>query len=645
VPEVAKFPAGLVLDSMFEHMPDMVFVKDATELRFVMVNRAAEDLLGIDRRDLIGKNDYDFFPTAEADFFTAMDREVLTTGELREAFEEPIHTPYGVRYLHTRKVAVRDADGQPLYLLGLSRDVTEQRAARLAAETRERQVNLLLSTFPGIVWTADEDQRLTSIAGARLDELGLAVITLGHSVAQSLPGAEHSDIVDLHRAAQEGEYVDYEFTKGGLTFEVALRPQTQGHNRGTIGLAVEVTERRRLEEERLQVRLERVQRMESLGVLASGIAHDFNNLLVSILGHASLAQARLPADAPAQADLRRVRTAAERAGDLVRQILSLSKRKPLQHVSVDLSELAWEVADLLRVTFSRKAVLITDLAAGLPLVAADPGQLRQIAINLLTNAADALPGGAGTIRLSTDEHHVDAKTAAAMEARPPLSAGHYVRLAVRDDGVGMDDDTRNRMFTPFFSTKQSGHGLGLAAAYGIVRQARGGIRVESAAGVGTTIEVYLPTSAAAPAVLAPPAESQINTDSPGAMGVLVIDDEELVRDLARAVLTFSGHKVCTAANGSEAMAILGRGPQEIDLVILDLTMPGVDGGQIFKQLRMIAPDVPVLVSSGFALEDARRQVAGVGVGYLPKPYTAGQLLDAVRAELRHANERRTVPPG
>lgn len=637
------------LGSIVENIPNMIFVKDAAELRFVRFNRAGEELLGYERAELLGKNDFDFFPPEQAAFFTAKDREVLANGKLVDIVDEPLDTAMrGRRFLHTKKIPILDDEGRPLYLLGISEDVTErkQAAETLAARTqelartnvelriaqtelreREQELEVLLSHFPGAVWSCDRDLRIASTAGARAEELGLAADqVVGRSIVaqfQDTPGLE-----EAHAAALEGGVGTYEFESGARIYEVQVEPLD---GRGVLGVALDVTERRRVEIQRMDVRLQEAQKLESLGLLAGGIAHDFNNLLVGILGNASLALMKLPQTSPARRSIERIELSADRAADLTRQMLAYSGKGRFRIERLDVSTLVGEMANLLEVSISKKAKLVFDFSSQPAVIDADGAQMRQLIMNLITNASDAIGDKPGTITLITRVTHCDARYLAATYLHEELPEGDYVVMDVCDSGAGMSQDVKRRMFDPFFSTKESGHGLGLAATLGIIRGHKGAVSVYSEEGRGTTIKVLIPES---PGAHAEGAQRPVSAPLPRAPShkrrVLVVDDEETVLDLATQVLTSGAYEVLTAHDGVAALELYESRTQPIDLVVLDLTMPRMSGEETFRALRAMDPKVRVILSSGYNQDDASSRFGGKGlVGFLQKPYRARDLLDIV----------------
>ncbi len=401
-----------------------------------------------------------------------------------------------------------------------------------------------------------------------------------------------------------------------------------------FGTIQDVTERTQAEAERLELerRLLHAQKLESLGVLAGGIAHDFNNLLLAILGHLDLALGDLPADSPAHASIRHSARAALRATDLTRQMLAYSGRGKFVLSRLDLSALVEENIHLFRTTLARKATLTLDLQAALPPVQADAGQIQQIIMNLLTNASDAVGDEPGVILLRTGVEHCSAAYLRQGRLDDRLAPGAYVYLEVTDTGCGMDAATQQRLFDPFFTTKKNGRGLGMSAILGIVRGHKGAIMLDSEPDVGTTIRVLLP--AAGDPEVAETAGAKAGdaaADSHAFEGaVLVVDDEEMVRTVCTAILQRLGWDVLTAADGLEAIRVLSERTAEIGAIILDLSMPNMDGFTACRRLVQIKPEVRIVFSSGYDSRDALQHHADNGrAGFVQKPYTLENLQRAL----------------
>ncbi len=389
---------------------------------------------------------------------------------------------------------------------------------------------------------------------------------------------------------------------------------------GVTFTVLDITERRRADAERraLEVRMLQTQKLESLGVLAGGIAHDFNNILMAVLGHADLAQGALAPESPARENIVEIEKAARRAADLCRQMLAYSGKGRFVIASLDLNEVIHEMEHILQVSVSKKAALRFSFNPGLPPVEADVAQLRQVIMNLVINASEALQEARGVITLATGTIDCDRGYLRSLSLDENLSEGRYVFIEVTDTGKGMDAETQRRIFEPFFTTKFTGRGLGLAAVLGIVRGHKGGIKVYTEEGKGSTVKVIFPAgSAPLTAVDAPLAAA-----SGGGSGtILLADDEESVRNVGRQMLERLGFKVLLATNGRHAIEVFTAHKAEVSCILMDLTMPEMDGEEAFREIRRIDPRVRVLLSSGYNEQEAVQRFVGKGLaGFLQKPY-------------------------
>ncbi len=392
-------------------------------------------------------------------------------------------------------------------------------------------------------------------------------------------------------------------------------------------------EQRRLaaeEHRKLEAQVQHAQRLESLGVLAGGIAHDFNNLLASIMGYGSLAAMDLPEESRARKSIDQVLIAAKSAADLTQQMLAYSGRGTFVLEPVNASQLIEGVARLIESTISRKATLRLNLAKSLPSIEADASQIRQVMMNLITNAAESLGEAPGTVEVRTGVTWVDEGELPSTVPGQSLPSGYYVFIEVGDTGCGMDGETLNKIFDPFFTTKFTGRGLGLAAVLGIIRSHRGSIRVESQPNRGTTFRVLFPAVDVAPAADVELASEKKIWHAEGV--VLVVDDQPAVRNLARMILERSGLTVLTADDGREAVEVFRNHAPEVHAVLLDLNMPGMDGGEVFGKLIEMVPDIRVILCSGYNEQDVTGKLQGHRAsGFLRKPYHPSELLDRLQA--------------
>ena len=381
----------------------------------------------------------------------------------------------------------------------------------------------------------------------------------------------------------------------------------------------------------------RSQRLESLGLLAGGIAHDFNNLLMAITGNAGLARQELKPDSPATRYMRNIESAGDRAADLVTQMLDYAGQQRLELAVVDLSEVIEGMQSLVRSSLPSRARVRYRLAADLPPVRADPGQIGQICLNLLLNAKEALPDEGGGIVVSTGVVEADAQLFCSAYLQEDLSPGTYVFLEVADSGAGMAEATQAKMFDPFFSTKFTGRGLGLAAVLGIVRQHGGTLLVKSELGSGTRVTMLLPETRGT--LSSRRVDARATTEMPpvasGSGTVLVVDDEQAVAKVTSSMLEGAGFGVETAGSGSSAETVLRDSEAEIDIVLLDLMMPDEDGVATLERLRRIRPDLKVILCSGFGREEVSRRLGDLPIdGFLHKPYGLAALVNTVMGALR-----------
>lgn len=395
-----------------------------------------------------------------------------------------------------------------------------------------------------------------------------------------------------------------------------------------------LVERERAEQERLAVerKMLEAQKLESLGVLAGGIAHDFNNLLVAMLGNAGLALMETPPDSRARNYVEQIQLAAQRAADLTRQMLAYSGKGRFIVQPLNLNDVIEEMVKLLRVSISKQAALQLNLAPQLPPVLGDATQLRQVVMNLITNASDALNDREGTITVSTGTITLDPRALEGAYSATDLSGGEYVFLEVADTGGGMDAETQARIFEPFFTTKFTGRGLGLAAVLGIMRGHQGAVQVNSVVGEGTVFRLLFPPQAA----VAPVAQitEDVSTFTARAK-LLVVEDEAIVRQVTIDLLQHFGYEAVGAENGARAVELARA--QAFDCVLLDLTMPGMSSEETWRQLREIHPQLRMLLVSGYSEQDATARFGNAALeGFLQKPFTPQELRERIRSTLSAA---------
>jgi signal transduction histidine kinase len=385
---------------------------------------------------------------------------------------------------------------------------------------------------------------------------------------------------------------------------------------------------------RQQERLRQSQKIESIGILAGGIAHDFNNLLTGVLGNASLALESMPAGSPNRTLLQGVVQASERAAHLTRQLLAYAGKGRFVVEALDLSQQVREIAALVQTSIPSAVQLRLDLAEQLPYIDADASQIQQIIMNLVINGAEAIPEGqSGTVIVTTGVQEVDDEYLRTTLLDTPIPPGTYITLEVHDTGIGMDRETQARIFDPFFTTKFTGRGLGLAAVMGIVRGHQGALKIYSTPGRGSTFKVLLLASGSSL-----PRQAKRNDDTArlaGCGSVMVIDDESIVRRVAKATLERFGYSVIVCEDGPAAISLFRTMAADISVILLDMSMPVMSGEETFRHLRAIHPDVKVVLSSGYNEVEAISRFTGKGLaGFIQKPYTAARLGETIRSVLQ-----------
>ena len=490
-------------------------------------------------------------------------------------------------------------DDPPRHLIVVFTDISEEVRAGEARKQVEAQLAFAVDHAPIVLWMHDRHGMITLSEGAALSALGFGP---GQLVGHSAFDLYKDQPLILHniRRVLAGESLTELTQLGSVSLQSHLAPirDPDGEIQGLIGVATDVSESRRLEEHLFQS-----QKMEALGRLSGGIAHDFNNLLGVIQGFAWLNERRFKPGEPGRQDMQQILAACERGAALNRQLLALGRRQKLTLQVVDVKKLIGEVEKILRRVVGEDVELRTRMAPDLGHTKADVGQLERVLINLVVNAREAMPAG-GSLTIEADNREVGDGQNAVNEAWVP--PGRFVSLAVTDTGVGMDADTRARMFEPFFSTKGTGQhtGLGLATVYGIIQQSHGHIAVVSEPGRGTTIRIYLPRTDSAPAPVAAPAAAR--QFPPRTETVLLVEDDTLLLSLMSEVLRQAGYRVLEASNAGEALLACEQHAGEIHLLLSDVVLPRLNGLELAARVRRQHPNLRVAFMSGYADETIAR---------------------------------------
>ncbi|WP_415908994.1 PAS domain-containing protein [Oleiharenicola sp. Vm1] len=558
------------------------------------------------------------------------------------------HRDGSYRFIEDYGVILRDATGRPARMLGRMGDITARHRAETALRESEDRYRLVTEQTGQLIYDLDLQARQVRWFGAAAAQqiLGCSPEEMSRLGIEGWTERLHPEeraaaVARLEHSLRTGEPCQAEYRlrhRDGAYRLVEERGAVLCRPDGTlyrmVGRMTDITQRKRVEFERSQIekKLLETQKLESLGVLAGGIAHDFNNLLTGVLGNAGLVRLDLPPGSAAREPVDQIERAAQRAADLCKQMLAYSGKGRFVVQALDLNELVEDSLSLLAVSVSKKAVLRFNPGPGLPPIQADATQLRQIVMNLVINASEALEDRTGQITLNTGTVTVDAAYLATAQFTGELAPGPAVFLEVSDTGSGMTRETLARIFDPFFTTKFTGRGLGLAAVLGIVRGHKGAIKVYSEPGAGTTFRLFFPASREAAQPLARPVAEPPAWRGSGC--VLVIDDEEAVRQVSLGILRALGFEAEAAPDGEAGIARFRAEPARFHAVLLDLTMPRVDGEETFRQLRLLQPDVKVILMSGFNRVDAINRFVGKGLaGFVQKPFQVETLASELQRVL------------
>jgi len=571
------------------------------------------------------------------------DRAVLQSGET-STFEEVGVSAGATRIYLSTKGPYRDANGRVVGLLGISRDITDRKKAEEEIRKSEQRLRIHVEHTPLAVIEWDLEHHVAAWNAAAERIFGYTrEEAMGRHASFMVPPAfrQHVDEVGQRLVAQKGgeRSTNENTTKDGRTiscewYNTPLVDES-GRVLGVASLVQDVTERVALEE-----KLRQSQKMEAVGRLAGGVAHDFNNLLTVIIGYSQILAEGVPAPSRLKDATAQIRSAADRAAGITRQLLAFSRKSILSPRVIDLNDVMMNIDTMLRRLIGEDIEILTVPGRDLGTVKADPGEVEQVIMNLVVNARDAMPSG-GKLTLETDNAELD--EAYARDHRP-LQPGRYVMLAVSDTGIGMTADTQAHIFEPFFTTKEvgKGTGLGLSTVYGIVKQSGGYVWVYSEPGQGTTFKIYFPR-------IDQPAEGVGAEKKPagvqrGTETILLVEDDEQLRQLVASVLGESGYKVLAAAGTAEGLALCRSNHHDIRLLVTDVILPGMNGRQLAEQVKQISPHTRVLYISGYTSNAiVHYGVLDPGLWFLPKPFSLSALVVKVREVLdAEAPEAKTM---
>ncbi len=650
--EQLRFQAELL-----QNVSDAVVSTDM-EMRIVSWNHAAEEMYGWCEAEVVGQR---FGELLKLEYPSGSREQAVAKLMQDNAWqgEQVQHCRDGKKLTILSSISLMcDHEGNPTGFLGVNRDISERKEAEIALQESEARFRAMVQSAAEAIVLYDMDEhrvveandnvlKLFKLSSEELRKIGGTALS---AEIQPSGGNRKAEIANIRRKLEEQGHLTYEwlYHVEGQDLLAEVRAVTlPDRNRWLVRHSiVDITERRQREE-----RLQQSQKLESLGLLAGGIAHDFNNLLTGILGQTSLAQHRLTVEHPARTNMERATAAGLRARTLIQQMLAYAGRGQANVQRVNLNDIIQESVQLFETSLPTTIFVETQLDEALPAANADAGQMQQLIVNLVLNAADAITNAhasmetngeraansseeSGRILLKTTVRQIDEPETNLYLSEEPLAPGRYIMLRIRDNGHGMSPTTLMRVFDPFFSTKPEGTGLGLSVAMGIIKRHRGGLNVSSQLNRGSTFEILLPI-----AEEASPGPQPLPATQASATGtVLVIDDEATLRQTVRDILESVKMTVLTAPSGRAGVDVLRERAGEIDLVLLDMRMPGLDGTQTLELLREIDPALKVIISSGYSSSEQIARLDGArDVEFLPKPYVADELISTVRRALGKAN--------
>ncbi len=628
---------------LVENQTDMIVKVDSGgKLLFASPSYCKE--FGRTEAELIGTS---FIPIVHPE-----DRERVES-ELKKTFitpyftriEERAETIHGYRWQEWLNTGVLDQKGQVKEIIAVGRDITDQKNAQLALERSENRFRNLVEQAGDAFFLCDSkgrirdvNQQASMILGYEREELlRMSITDISINLDQETLQRNYSTL-ELHRPIYK-ESIHRSKDGTLIPVDVSVGLLETGEDRLFLSIARDIRERKKAELERQAIdrQLQQTQKLESLGVLAGGIAHDFNNILLAIIGNAALALEEEAEGTPTYQSLNEIDQAANRAAELCQQMLAYSGKGRFVISLVDLNEVIEEMGHILQVSISRKSTLTVNRNANLPPVEVDLSQVRQVLLSLVTNASESFGNSKGEIHLSTGTRYCDRAFLKTTELGEDAIEGDFVYIQVKDSGIGMDEETLRKIFDPFFSTKFTGRGLGLAAVLGIIRSHSGTIRLESKPNTGTTATVFFPIHKRGTET-----DSTESAPSGALMGgglVLVVDDDQTIRNLCTRMIERMGYSTLVASGGHEAIRIFEENRESILCVLLDLTMPDLGGEETFDRIMRVDSTAKVIVSSGFSEEDVKARFQNRPIrGQIHKPFQYETLEAEIRRVLTLQNE-------
>ncbi|MDD5284238.1 MAG: PAS domain S-box protein [Desulfuromonadaceae bacterium] len=638
------------LTDIIEFLPDATFAIDK-EKRVIIWNRAIEDMTGVNAAEMIGKGEYayavPFYGEArpqlidllftEREEIAARYPNITRAGDtlMSEVFCHALHNNKGA-WVFAKASPLHDQSGNIIGAIEIIRDITElKQTVDELQETEERYRALFTRASDGIFIMSTEG-KLIEVNDSFARMHGYSAEEMQQMNLWDLDTVETSSLApERVRRLLSGETLAFEvehYHKEGHVFplEVSASMIYSGGDSYIQCFHRDISERKLAEEERIQLeqQFHHAQKLESLGVLAGGIAHDFNNILTVILGHCYMARQDMNSEQEFKVSFQHVENAANRAADLCRQMLTYAGRSESEQTLISLRMLVEEVVKMLQSTLKKNVTIELDLLHDIPIIRGDNGQIQQIVMNLIINAAEAIGEVNGRVKVALAKALILPEQIFTDTFGTIINPGSYACLEVSDTGCGMDEETQKRIFEPFFTTKFTGRGLGMSAIHGIIKSHEAALQMSSTLGAGTTFKVFFPMSGASDYAVNRSSESA--TSVKGGGKILLVDDEQTLRNIGTALLEALGFSVIVATNGSEALEIYGEQSSEIDAILLDLIMPVMGGIETYNKLRNIASAIPIIICSGYSEGEVSEIIKNDRhAGFMSKPYNPIELREVM----------------
>ena len=603
---------------------------------YLYVSPAMLRLTGFRREELIGEEAFNLCHPDDRASAKAGIAEMFRTNVSQRIRYRRLHKDGCYYWMESHIVPIPIKEGESPKFLSVVRDITRNVETEQNLQKQEAQYRNVLNSLPDVVCRLDREGCILYISSSIERETGqIASQLVGQRLATLSRNPEHLKkwmdgiaAVFEKRTVQEFEFT-FDTPRGERIYHTRLVPEISEKDvENVLSIAQDVTDSRIAISQKLMLerRLQEGQRMESLGVLAGGIAHDFNNLLMSVMGYSELALNALPEIHPAREHLEQVGLAARRAADLTKQMLAFAGKRKYAPKAVNLNSMVKEISKLLKISIARNSILDIELAEDLPMLEGEATQLRQIIMNLVINASEALNGEPGTISIRTGTQSLTERDLQTMRVGSNIESGEYLMLSVKDTGTGMTEETLARIFEPFYTTKFTGRGLGLAAAVGIIEGHQGAMQVVSQLEKGTEFLLFLPISKEEEEEVFLP---EPPTEATGGR-ILIVDDEEPVRNVAAQMLEAGDYSTMAASGVEEAIGILEREGTQFDALLLDFLMPDGGGTRVAERAREVAPDLPILLMSGYNGNEVLPETeTWRDVVFLQKPFTLKSLFNAL----------------